>query len=62
MTPGPTKWRKSSRSAEETNCVELAHVDSRNAALRDSKNPIGPMLNVDLTELLNAVKADHLSR
>jgi hypothetical protein len=43
-------WRKSSRS--ETNCVELANT----GAVRDSKNPTGPTLTVDLKALLAAVK------
>lgn len=55
MTPVPTKWRKCSLSGEETNCVELACVDSRVTIMRDSKNPAGPMLNVDLNELLDVV-------
>jgi Domain of unknown function (DUF397) len=31
-------------------------------AVRDSKNPDGPALNASLTTLLNAVKANRLSR
>ena len=33
-----TEWRKSSRSADTANCVEVARVRERVAA-RDSKNP-----------------------
>ncbi|MGW5647160.1 DUF397 domain-containing protein [Saccharopolyspora sp. NPDC003752] len=36
-------WRKSSRSATYTNCVEVAFVDSAVAA-RDSKDPDGGVL------------------
>jgi hypothetical protein len=37
-------WRKSTRSAEGGgNCVEIALI-SAGAAIRDSKNPIGPQL------------------
>lgn len=62
MKPLPTRWRKSSRSAEETNCVELACVDAVIGAVRDSKNPNRPMLGIDLARLLSAVKADRLNR
>lgn len=34
----PTGWRKSSRSGQETACVEVGAVDS-GAAVRDSKHP-----------------------
>jgi hypothetical protein len=38
-----TPWRKSSHSGTETNCVEVAAA--RNViAIRDSKNPDGPVL------------------
>jgi hypothetical protein len=36
------KWRKSSRS-HENGCVEVASVEDQ-VALRDSKNPNGPVL------------------
>jgi hypothetical protein len=38
-------WRKSSRSTDSGNCVELA-VSLGGAAVRDSKNPDGPILLV----------------
>ncbi|BCJ37982.1 hypothetical protein Athai_54850 [Actinocatenispora thailandica] len=47
MTPNPsaTRWRKSSRSNTGGNCVEIA--DSPGViAIRDSKNPAGPVLTV----------------
>jgi len=52
------KWRKSSWSAQETACVELAPQ----GLLRDSKNPDGPVLPVSLPTLLAAVKAGRIGR
>ncbi len=51
--PRPLRWRKSSYSSNGTSCVELA---SDLAAVRDSKNPDGPMLHVDLRGLLRMIK------
>lgn len=52
MMTVPARWRKSTRSGPEANCVEL----SPHGAVRDSKNPAGPILRVDLGALLSAVK------
>jgi hypothetical protein len=52
----PLRWKKSSRSQNTTNCVELAYA----GAIRDSKSPAGPALRVKLGALLAAVKADRL--
>ena len=49
-------WRKSSYSSSQPNCVELA-----NSAVRDSKDPDGPVLSVDVTALVAAVKAGQLA-
>jgi Domain of unknown function (DUF397) len=49
-------WRKSSRSAQETACVELAPQ----GLVRDSKNPGGPVLPVSVPALLAAVKAGRI--
>ncbi|MGH4024760.1 MAG: DUF397 domain-containing protein [Pseudonocardiaceae bacterium] len=39
-------WRRSSRSGgEQTDCVEVAEFSDR-VAMRDSKNPAGPILAV----------------
>ncbi len=37
-------WRKSSRSGTEGNCVQVAHNLSGVVAVRDSKDPDGPVL------------------
>lgn len=52
------RWRKSGRSGASANgCVEFAHTRDK---VRDSKNPAGPCLAVDLDGLLAAVKADRV--
>ncbi|HWE91880.1 MAG TPA: DUF397 domain-containing protein [Pseudonocardiaceae bacterium] len=59
MTHGPHRWRKSSYSSQSTDCVELAGSMDR---LRDSKNPAGPALRVDLATFLTDVKSGRISR
>lgn len=44
----PIRWKKSSRSGQETDCVELSHTGD---AVRDSKNPAGPILRFDSARL-----------
>ncbi len=41
-----TGWRKAQASKANGNCVELAPLDD-GAAVRDSKDPEGPMLKFD---------------
>lgn len=48
MTP---TWRKSSKSGSESNCVELGST----GVVRDSKNPAGPTLAVDVAVLIDWV-------
>lgn len=50
-------WRKATRSQNSSNCVELANTLDR---VRDSKNPAGPVLRVDLGVLVAEVKAGRL--
>jgi hypothetical protein len=61
------QWRKSSHSGSQgTNCVEVAAVHQRRLiALRDSKNPDGPVLAFNSSEwsiLLGAIKSGRLGR
>jgi hypothetical protein len=49
----PVRWRKSSRSGSQSNCVEVAHTLD---LVRDSKNPDGPVLKMG-PGFLAAVKA-----
>ncbi|GAA5083386.1 hypothetical protein HNP84_003608 [Thermocatellispora tengchongensis] len=54
------KWKKSSRSGESGgNCVEIADNIPGIIAMRDSKNPNGPILRFTISEwhaFLNGVK------
>jgi hypothetical protein len=41
------RWRKSSRSGGANNgCVEIAHLTTGAVAMRDSKNPNGPVMTM----------------
>jgi hypothetical protein len=51
------RWRKASSSQSSSNCVELAHTME---AVRDSKNPAGPVLVADLSALVTAVRSGRL--
>lgn len=41
-----SRWRKSSRSGGQEECVEVADLRGGQRAVRDSKNPTGPALIV----------------
>lgn len=41
---GPVAWRKSRRSGQLGNCVEVASLDSGDLAVRNSRFPTGPAL------------------
>ncbi len=52
-------WRKSTYTggSEGGDCVELASQ----GAVRDSKNPDGPVLSVEITALVTAVKSGQIA-
>jgi hypothetical protein len=52
-------WRKSSHSAQDTDCVEIAHTLG---AVRDSKNVAGPIVRGNVSALVAAVKDDQFTR
>ncbi|MGQ0839229.1 DUF397 domain-containing protein [Actinokineospora sp.] len=52
-------WRKSSLSGNANECVEVVGSLDR---LRDSKNPTGPVLRVDLTALLAEIRSGQFAR
>lgn len=57
------RWRKSSRSGSEGGtCVELGCRDEAGTpvAVRDSKNPTGPVLWIDPSQLVRAVRVGRL--
>lgn len=56
MTEVPMSWRKSSFSAVQTDCVEVADTLT---AVRDSKNPTVE-LHVPLVSLLASIRRDKI--
>jgi hypothetical protein len=59
MTFPTIHWRKSSFSGgENSDCIELVGTLD---AVRDSKNPEGPILRADLRGLLTAAQEDRLN-
>lgn len=51
--PRPHRWRTSRYSSNGTDCVE---VSKDLAGLRDSKNPTGPALHLDIQQFIDAIK------
>ncbi|MEV4748280.1 DUF397 domain-containing protein [Streptosporangium sp. NPDC049248] len=50
-SPSNLIWRKSSLSGTNNDdCVEVANLPGGGRAVRDSKNPNGPMLNCTFNE------------
>ncbi len=52
-------WRKSSRSQNGQNCVEVSGTLDR---LRDSKNALGPALRADVRGLVAEIRAGRFAR
>lgn len=48
---GDSVWRKSSRSGAQGNCVELAWPGRDAVAVRNSRDPHGPVLVYDRADL-----------
>ncbi|MEV6864928.1 DUF397 domain-containing protein [Streptosporangium subroseum] len=48
--PPALAWRKSSQSAQQDNCVEMAHLPDGGRAVRDSKDPNGLILRFTSSE------------
>lgn len=46
----PDRWRKSTRSGAQGNCVEVADLPDGGRAVRDSKDPTGPVLRFTAAE------------
>jgi len=44
-------WRKATASASNGTCVEVAQADDGAIAVRDSKDPSGPMLRFTKAEM-----------
>ncbi|MBV8993709.1 MAG: DUF397 domain-containing protein [Pseudonocardiales bacterium] len=60
---GSARWRKSSRSTDTSNCVEVTVV-AGTVAVRDSKNPAGNVLAIPLpgwTAFTTAARTGELS-
>jgi Domain of unknown function (DUF397) len=52
------RWKKADRSGGANNCVELTWSGS----VRDSKNPNGPSMKIELVALVAAVKDNRFTR
>lgn len=59
---GALMWRKSDRSKDFEGCVEIAALPATGHAVRDSKDPTGPILLVTgpgWAAFTSSVKEDH---
>ena len=63
LNPGGTFWRKSSHSAANGDCIEVARFANGYIGVRDSKNLLQPALGFTPTRwqrFVSEVKHDHL--
>lgn len=61
MTERPVGWRKSSRSAQQTNCVEVARIPG-GTVVRDSKNPVAQHIIASRAQWRSFLAAIELGR
>lgn len=62
---GVSGWRKSSRSAQQTECVEVGRTGDNGAAVRDTKNRAQGFFTTtpgQWASFMNAVKSDRFSQ
>jgi Domain of unknown function (DUF397) len=65
VNPGNLSWRKSSYSAANGNCVEVARLANGHIGVRDSKNILQPALGFTATrwhEFVAELKHDGMER
>jgi Domain of unknown function (DUF397) len=48
--PGAVRWKKSSASYANGDCVEIASLPDGRVGIRDSKDPDGPVLQFSASE------------
>jgi hypothetical protein len=64
LLQSPVGWRKSSRSSQETNCVEVGRVIG-GAAVRDTKDRAGGLLTANSAQwryFVRAIKTGRFDR
>ena len=65
ISPPTLRWRKSSHSGDQGECVEVATFPSGAVGVRDGKNPDGPHLTLSrraFRALLDQASADDSTR
>jgi hypothetical protein len=57
--PIDNNWKKSSYSAANGDCVEMTTAGSHAVAVRDSKDPAGPVLRFSASSWSSFIKSAH---